>query len=112
VGAALEAAAVLERQGVSARVLDVHTVKPLDTDTLALAAAETGRVLVIEEHLSHGGLGSCIAYALASTHPVPMGFVNLGDRVAESGAPGELLEKYGLTYPSIVTAANELLERS
>jgi transketolase len=109
VAPALEAAAALEKEGVSARVLDVHTIKPLDVETLTAAARETGRLLVVEEHLAHGGLGSAIASALAATHPVPMRFVNLGDQFAESGAPGALLEKYGLTYPNVVRAAKELL---
>lgn len=109
VAAALEAAAALEKEGVSARVLDVHTVKPLDVETIARAARETKGIVVAEEHLAHGGLGSCVAAALAETQPVRMRFVNLGDRFAESGAPGALLEKYGLTYPNIVRAAKELL---
>jgi transketolase len=110
VAPALEAAAALEKDGVSARVLDVHTVKPLDVETLVRAARETGRVVVAEEHLAHGGLGSVVAAALAERQPVPMRFVNLGDRFAESGAPDELLKKYGLTYEHVVRAAKELLE--
>jgi len=110
VAGALEAAAALEREDrVSARVLDVHTLKPLDVETLARAARETGRIVVVEEHLGHGGLGSAVAMALAETRPVPMRFVNLGDSFAESGSPGELLAKYGLTYPNVVRAARELL---
>jgi transketolase len=109
VAAALEAAAALEKDGVSVRVLDVHTVKPLDVDTLVRAARETGRILVAEEHLAHGGLGSAVALALAERSPVPMRFVNLGDQFAESGSPGALLEKYGLTYTNLVRAAKELL---
>jgi transketolase len=109
VAAALEAAAALEREGVSAAVLDAHTVKPLDVETIARSAQATGRVVVAEEHLASGGLGSIVAQALARVQPVPMRFVNLGDTFAESGAPGALLEKYGLTYPYIVRAAQELL---
>jgi transketolase len=109
VAAALEAAAALERDGISARVLDVHTVKPLDVDALEAAARETGRIVVAEEHLRHGGLGTVIAAALAERQPVPMRFVNLGDSFAESGKPGDLLRKYGLTYEAIVSAARELL---
>jgi transketolase len=109
VAAALEAAAALERDGHSVRVLDVHTVKPLDEETVIRAARETGRILVVEEHLAHGGLGSVVAMCLAGSHPVPMRFVNLGDRFAESGAPGELLEKYGLTAKHVTELARELL---
>lgn len=111
VAAALEAAAALEKEGVSARVLDVHTVKPLDVETLERAARETGRLVVAEEHLHHGGLGSVVAAALAERHPVPMRFVNLGDRFAESGKPADLLRHYGLTYEAIAAAARELLRR-
>jgi transketolase len=106
---AFEAAAALDKEGVSARVLDVHTVKPLDVDAVIRAARETGRIVVVEEHLAHGGLGSVVAAAVVESHPVPMRFVNLGDRFAESGAPDALLEKYGLTYRNVVRAAKELL---
>jgi transketolase len=105
----LEAAAALEKEGKSIRVLDLHTVKPLDREAVERAARETGRIVVVEEHLAHGGTGSAVAMALAETHPVPMRFVNLGDQFAESGSPGELLHKYGLTYENIVRAARELL---
>jgi transketolase len=105
----LEAAAALEKDGVSVRVLDVHTVKPLDVETIVRAAKETGRVVVAEEHLAHGGLGSIVAAALAQAQPVPMRFVNLGDQFAESGSPWGLIQKYGLTYDNVVKAAKELL---
>jgi transketolase len=109
VAAALEAAAALEKRGVSARVLDMHTVKPLDEEAVARAAAETGRIVVAEEHLAHGGLGAAVAQCVARTRPVPMRFVNIGDTYAESGKPEDLLRKYGLTSANIERAANELL---
>jgi transketolase len=109
VAVALEAAAALLKDGVAARVLDVHTVKPLDVETIVQAARETGRVVVAEEHLAHGGLGSVVAAALAERHPVPMRFVNLGDQFAESGSPAALLEKYGLQYRRVVDAAKKLV---
>jgi transketolase len=65
-------------------------------------------VVVVEEHLQRGGLGSAVAAVLAENHPVPMRFVNLGDQFAESGSPGQLLEKYGLTYQNVVRVAREL----
>lgn len=111
VAASLEAAAELEKEGVSARVLDLHTVRPLDVDALEAAARETGRMVVAEEHLHHGGLGTVVAAALAERCPVPMRFVNLGNRFAESGKPGDLLRKYGLTHGDVVRAARELLAR-
>jgi transketolase len=109
VAPALEAAAALEKDGVSVRVLDIHTVKPLDVDAVARAARETGKIVVAEEHLAHGGLGSVVAQAVAQTHPVPIRFVNLGDQFAESGSPAALLEKYGMNYQTVVKAAKELL---
>lgn len=109
VAPALEAAAALEKEGKSARVLDVHTIKPLDAETIVRAAKETGRVLVAEEHLAHGGLGSVVAALLAERAPVPMRFVNLGDQFAESGSPAALLEKHGMNYQTVLKAARELL---
>ena len=65
----------------------MHTVKPIDRDALAAAAEETGALVVAEEHLAHGGLGSVVAMAVAELHPVPIRFVNLGDQFGESGSP-------------------------
>ena len=109
VAPALEAAAALEKEGHSVRVLDLHTVKPLDVEAVSRAAQETGRIVVAEEHLAHGGLGSVVAAAVAQTHPVPMRFVNLGDQFAESGSPWALIQKYGLTYENVVKAPKEQL---
>ena len=107
VAASLEAAANLAGEGIEARVLDVHTVKPLDRDAVAEAARETGALVVAEEHLHHGGLGSVVASAAAEIVPVPIRFVDLGDRFAESGPAEALLEKYGLTAADIAKAARE-----
>lgn len=109
VAAALDAADTLAGEGIQARVLDMHTVKPCDDAAILAAARETGRIVVAEEHLAHGGLGSVVAMSAAKQRPVPMRFVNLGDTYAESGTPEGLLEKYGLTAKSIVNAARELL---
>jgi transketolase len=109
VAAALEAAAALADDGIKARVLDVHTVKPIDADAIAEAARETGAIVVAEEHLHAGGLGAAVAAAAAETCPVPIRFVDLGDRFAESGDADALLEKYGLTSAHIVTAAREAI---
>lgn len=111
VSIALEAAAELEKEGRRARVLDMHTIKPIDRDAIVSAARETGGIVVVEEHLAHGGLGSAVAMVVAQSAPVPMRFVNLGDQYAESGKPFELLEKYGLTASAVVAAARELLPR-
>lgn len=108
VAPALEAAQELASKGIDARVLDMHTVKPCDDAAVLAAAKETGRIVVAEEHLAHGGLGSVVAMSAARQHPVPMRFVNLNDAFAESGKPEELLDKYGLTAQNIVKAALEL----
>jgi transketolase len=109
VSAALDAAEQLAKQGAQARVLDMHTVKPLDDAAVLAAAKETGRIVVAEEHLLHGGLGSAVALSAARQHPVPMRFVALNDTFAESGTAEGLLVKYGLTAADVVKAAQELL---
>src|SRR5947208_4366845 len=105
VAAALEAAEQLAAKGVQARVLDMHTVKPCDDAAVLAAAKETGRIVVAEEHLLHGGLGSVVAMSAARQHPVPMRFVGIKDTFAESGPPEALLAKYGLTANDIVREA-------
>ena len=109
VSAALEAADTLAGQNVQARVLDMHTVKPLDDAAVLAAARATGRIVVAEEHLRHGGLGSAVAMSVALQHPVPMRFVALRDTFAESGPAEGLLEKYGLTAADIVREALALV---
>ena len=109
VAPALDAAEMLQDEGISARVLDMHTVKPIDRDALATAARETGALVVAEEHLAHGGLGSVVAMTLAELHPVPIRFLNLGDQFGESGSPEALIEKYGLTAAAVVDAARAVV---
>lgn len=111
VGAAVVAHEKLRREGISVRVLDMATVKPLDEDAIRRAAEETGAIVTAEEHLIHGGLGARVAQVVCRTHPVPMEFVGLNDTYAESGDPGALLRKYGLTADDIVTAVRRALER-
>jgi transketolase len=111
VSAALEAADKLAGQGIKPRVLDMHTIKPLDDAAILAAARETGRIVVAEEHLLHGGLGSVVAMSVARQQPVQMRFVGLRDTFAESGKPEELLAKYGLTAPDIERAALDLVGR-
>ena len=86
----------------------MHTVKPLDDAAVLAAARETGRIVVAEEHLLHGGLGSMVAMSAARQHPVAMRFVGIKDTFAESGPAEALLAKYGLTANDIVRAAVEL----
>jgi transketolase len=105
--AALDAAALLAHEGIQARVLDMHTLRPMDVEAIAAAARETGAIVTAEEHLLHGGMGSNIAQVVAQTHPVPMRFVGLADTYTDSGDPYDLLEKYGMTAQDIVRAARE-----
>ncbi len=104
---ALDAARLLEAEGISCRVIDLHTIKPIDRDAIAAAAKETGAIVVAEEHLHHGGLGSAVAQVVAETTPVPMAFVNVGDQYAESGDPQGLLDKYGLTGAAVADAVKQ-----
>lgn len=110
VSAALEAADTLAAQGVQTRVLDLATVKPLDELAVLAAAAETRGIVVAEEHLMSGGLGSAVAMSVARQHPTRMAFVAINDCYAESGKPDELFAKYGLTPSAIVSSALRLLD--
>ncbi len=111
VATALQAAEALAGRSINARVLDCHTVKPIDEDSLERAARDTGALVVCEEHISSGGLGAAVAYALSSRHPAPIEYVNLGDTYAESGTPQALLEKYGLTVDHMLAGAERALNR-
>jgi transketolase len=96
--------------GIEARVLDMHTVKPIDTQAIERAANETSGIVVAEEHLAYGGLGSVVAMVVAEHHPVPMAFVDLGDTYATSGTTDELLAQFGLTPPAIQDACRRVLK--
>ena len=109
VAAALEAAQALGAEGVQARVLDVHTVRPLDVEAVTSAARETGKIVVAEEHLVQGGLGSVVAMAVVEHAPCPMAFVGVENTYAESGESAALLKKYGLTAEHIAAKARSLL---
>lgn len=111
VAAALEASEQLAGEGISVRVLDVHTIKPLDVQAVVDAAKATGTVVTAEEHSIIGGLGGAVAEALAENHPVPMRRVGVRDTFGESGKPAELLEKYGLTAADITLAIHEVLKQ-
>jgi transketolase len=107
VAMALDAAAILAEEGINARVLDLHTIRPLDTIALTAAARETGAIVTAEEHLLQGGMGSNVARVIAGSWPVPMRFVGLADTYVESADPWDLLEKYHLTAGDIVAAARD-----
>ena len=110
VAEAIRASETLESEGISARVLDLHTVKPLDRDAIRRAAAETGAIVTAEEHLVDSGMGVRVAQAVAEMQPCPMEFVGL-QGYAESATPAELLDKYGLVARDIVAAVRKVLAR-
>lgn len=110
VSTAIVASGILEEKGISARVVNMHTLKPTDSITIENAARETGAIVTAEEHYIHGGLASVIAGVTSQTFPVPIEFVGVTE-YAESGKPAELLEKYGLTSQDIVSSALKVLER-
>lgn len=105
---ALEAAERLAAEGIQASVLDLHTVKPLDEEAIVQEARKTGRMVVAEEHQIWGGLGSAVARVLGEKSPCRMEFVAIQDTFAESGAPDEVMVKYGLTSDGILKAARRL----
>jgi len=111
VAKALEAVDILARQDIDCRVINIPTLKPLDEAAIVKAASETGAIVVAEEHLAQGGLGSRVAQVLAKKKPVPMEFVNLGDRYAMSGKAGELLQRYGLTAGDIEESVKSAVKR-
>ena len=111
VAESIRAAETLEAEGISARVIDMHTIRPLDRDAIARAAKETGAIVVSEEHLVDAGLGVRVAQVAAETHPVPMEFVGVQNTYAESATPEELLDKYGLVARDVVAAARRVLKR-
>lgn len=108
VAAGLDAAALLEKEGIQARVIDLFTIRPLDRDTIVNAARETGAIVSAEEHLLHGGVGANIARIVAENYPVPMRFIGLADVYVESADPYDLLKKYHLTAQDIVLAARDV----
>ncbi|MDD3664817.1 MAG: transketolase C-terminal domain-containing protein, partial [Bacteroidales bacterium] len=107
---ALLAAEKLEQQGIKARVINLHTIKPIDEEIIQTAARETGLIVTAEEHQITGGLGSAVADVVVRNQPVPMAFVGMPDRFGESGQPRELMEKYGLTAQNIFHKAIELIK--
>lgn len=111
VGRALEAADLLAGTGISARVVNLATIKPLDRNLIRRCAEETGAIVTAEDHNIYGGLGGAVAEAIAATHPVPIEFVGVHDTFGQSGEPQELAEHYGLTAPFIAAAAEQVIRR-
>ncbi len=108
---ALEAGKELYRMGISADIFNVHTIKPLDAESIIQSVARTGCAVTAEEHQLHGGLGDAIAHLLAEHHPAPMQMVAVDDTFGESGKPAELMEKYGLSAANIVDAVKKVTRR-
>ena len=108
VAKALEAAKILQQEGISARVLNIHTLKPLDRELIVETARKTGKIVTAEEHSVIGGLGSAVSEVLVQECPVKQAMIGVKDSFGESGKPAELLAKYGLTAEDIVRAAKGL----
>ncbi|MDN5214260.1 transketolase family protein [Fulvivirgaceae bacterium BMA12] len=108
---AIEAEAILNEKGISAEVINVHTVKPLDEEAILRSVAKTGCVVTAEEHQINGGLGDSIAQTLARNNPAPIEYIGVNDSFGESGKPLELLDKYGLSTENIVKAAEKAISR-
>ena len=111
VALAMEAADLLAKEKISLRVVNLHTIKPIDSELLAKCAKETGAVVTAEEHNILGGVGSAVAEALARTNPVPMEYVGVQDCFTESGPYDALLKKYGISVEAIVAAVKTVLKR-
>lgn len=111
VGEALKAAEELKTLGISAAVINISTIKPIDVETIVRVAKKTKAVVTCEEHNIFGGLGSAVAEVLVENYPAPMERVGVQDVFGESGKPGELLEKYGLTAKHIIQAAQKVIAR-
>lgn len=109
VSKALAATGELRKLGIKARVVDIHTIKPIDSELIVTCAKETGAAVTVEEHNVLGGLGSAVSEVLSRECPVPMEFVGIEDTFAESGDYEELLEKYGLSIQNIVRKARSVI---
>jgi len=108
---ALQAAKVLHQEGISAEVINIHTIKPLDTEAILKSASKTGCVVTAEEHNYLGGLGESVARVLATHNPTPQEFVATQDTFGESGTPEELMEKYGLNSSAIIKKSKAVMTR-
>jgi transketolase len=108
---ALEAAKTLNEKGISAEVINIHTIKPLDNDIILNSVAKTGAIVTAEEHNFLGGLGESVARVLAENAPTPQEFIATKDTFGESGTPAQLMEKYGLNANAIVAASEKVIQR-
>jgi transketolase len=108
---ALLAAKALQDDGVDVEVLNLATIKPIDTDAVVALAQKTRRIVTIEEHQIFGGMGSAVAECLVRHCPVPMHFIGVNDQFGQSGTPEQLIEHYGMGRDAIVDAARRITER-
>jgi transketolase len=108
---ALQAAEILEKEGISAEIVNFHTPKPIDADAVVKSARKTGAVVSAEEHTIKGGLGGAIAEVLSQNHPTPLKMVGINDRFGESGSPPELMKAFGLTAEDLAKAAKEVIKK-
>ena len=108
---AIQAGEMLAEMGISAEIINIHTIKPLDVEAVLNSVKKTRCVVTAEEHQLHGGLGEAIAHVLVSNDPVPLEMVAVNDSFGESGTPDQLLLKYGLDAPDIVRKVKKVLDR-
>jgi pyruvate dehydrogenase E1 component beta subunit len=108
---AIEAGRILEERGISVELINIHTIKPLDTEAILRSIAKTKCAVTVEEHNVIGGLGDSIAQVAAKHFPIPIEMIGTNDTFGESGKPAELLVKYGLDTPFIVTAVEKVMQR-
>ncbi len=108
---AIEAEAILAEKGISAEIINIHTIKPLDVEAILKSVQKTGCVVTCEEHQMNGGLGDSIAQVLARHYPAPIEFIAVDDSFGESGKPMDLLKKYGLSPENIVNATERVIKR-
>jgi transketolase len=108
---ALEAGKILEKIGIHAEIINIHTIKPLDRETVIASISKTRCVVTAEEHMMNGGMGDSIAQLLVGDNPLPMEMVAVNDQFGQSGKPEELMEKYGLEAANIVKAAQKVISR-
>ncbi len=108
---ALQASEVLEAKGITAEVINIHTIKPLDDKAILESVKKTGCIVTAEEHNYLGGLGESVARVLSQLHPTPQEFIATNDTFGESGTPAQLMEKYGLNSSAIVNAVEKVIKR-
>jgi transketolase len=108
---AIEAGHMLAEKGISAEIINIHTIKPLDEAAVLASVRKTRCVVTAEEHQMNGGLGDSIAQLLARNYPTPLEMVAVNDSFGESGTPDELMKKYGLDAPHIAAAAERVMKR-